>query len=237
LLDYFDNSPVFVLGQRACLHNLYPVANTACVVLVMGLECYGTFQDLFVERVSNVIFYRNNNGLVNLVADNGANPCFSEVSLFHLASSFQELLRVLHRVFLDNRGNSGNVFFDSLNSLRILKLVNGVLEAEVEKLSFQVYKLLGKFFFRQVSDLNSFHYFSLSFASSFLMNLHLIGSLYIASLIASRASSSETPPISNMTVPGFTTATQYSGLPLPEPIRVSAGFSVIGLCGKILIQT
>ena len=27
------------------------------------------------------------------------------------------------------------------------------------------------------------------------------------------------------------------GEPLPEPIRVSAGFSVIGLSGKILIQT
>src|SRR5699024_12587404 len=37
--------------------------------------------------------------------------------------------------------------------------------------------------------------------------------------------------------PGLTTATQYSGLPLPEPMRVPAGFSVTGLSGKILIQT
>ena len=36
---------------------------------------------------------------------------------------------------------------------------------------------------------------------------------------------------------GFTTATQYSGVPLPEPIRVSAGFWVMGLSGKIRIQT
>ena len=34
--------------------------------------------------------------------------------------------------------------------------------------------------------------------------------------------------------PGFTTATQCSGLPLPEPMRVSAGFSVTGLSGKIV---
>jgi len=32
-------------------------------------------------------------------------------------------------------------------------------------------------------------------------------------------------------------ATQRSGLPLPEPMRVSAGFWVTGLSGKTLIQT
>src|SRR5712692_2007013 len=37
--------------------------------------------------------------------------------------------------------------------------------------------------------------------------------------------------------PGFTTATHSSGLPLPLPIRVSAGFLVTGLSGKIRIQT
>src|ERR1019366_7722030 len=35
----------------------------------------------------------------------------------------------------------------------------------------------------------------------------------------------------------FTTATQCSGLPLPEPILVSAGFCVTGLSGKTRIQT
>src|SRR6266849_922997 len=36
--------------------------------------------------------------------------------------------------------------------------------------------------------------------------------------------------------PGFTTATHSSGFPLPLPIRVSAGFLVTGLSGKIRIQ-
>src|SRR5262244_231757 len=36
--------------------------------------------------------------------------------------------------------------------------------------------------------------------------------------------------------PGFTTATQYSGAPFPFPMRVSAGFFVTGLSGKIRIQ-
>ena len=55
--------------------------------------------------------------------------------------------------------------------------------------------------------------------------------------MASRASGSGTPDSSNITRPGFTTATQPSGLPLPEPMRVSAGFFVTGLSGKMLIQT
>src|SRR5262245_51456078 len=37
--------------------------------------------------------------------------------------------------------------------------------------------------------------------------------------------------------PGFTTATHSSGLPLPLPIRVSAGFLVTGLSGKTRIHT
>src|ERR1044071_3101881 len=36
--------------------------------------------------------------------------------------------------------------------------------------------------------------------------------------------------------PGLTTATQYSGAPLPLPIRVSAGFFVTGLSGNMRIQ-
>src|SRR5687767_12269870 len=37
--------------------------------------------------------------------------------------------------------------------------------------------------------------------------------------------------------PGFTTATHSSGLPLPLPMRVSAGFFVTGLSGKTRIHT
>src|ERR671922_773834 len=37
--------------------------------------------------------------------------------------------------------------------------------------------------------------------------------------------------------PGFTTATHSSGLPLPFPMRVSAGFLVTGLSGNTRIHT
>ena len=62
------------------------------------------------------------------------------------------------------------------------------------------------------------------------------GSLWLARRIASTAASWSTPAISNRIRPGLTTATQWSGAPLPEPIRVSAGFLVAGLSGKTRIQ-
>src|SRR5262249_32195723 len=46
-----------------------------------------------------------------------------------------------------------------------------------------------------------------------------------------------TPSISKMIRPGLTTATHPSGAPLPLPMRVSAGFLVIGLSGKTRIQS
>ena len=55
--------------------------------------------------------------------------------------------------------------------------------------------------------------------------------------MASVAEARSTPDISNMIRPGFTTATQWSGGPLPFPIRVSAGFFVNGLSGNIRIQS
>src|SRR5260221_10320360 len=63
-----------------------------------------------------------------------------------------------------------------------------------------------------------------------------IGSLCAASPMASLAVASSTPAISNMMRPGFTTATHFSGAPLPLPMRVSAGFLVNGLSGKIRIH-
>src|SRR5688500_6842323 len=74
-------------------------------------------------------------------------------------------------------------------------------------------------------------------ASSRITNFVLIGILAAASPIAFSAMSFGTPSSSNITRPGFTTATQPSGEPLPLPMRVSAGFFVIGLSGKIRIQT
>ena len=53
-----------------------------------------------------------------------------------------------------------------------------------------------------------------------------IGSFEAANLIASRATSSVTPAISKRTLPGFTTATQWSTALIPPPILVSAALDV-----------
>src|SRR5712671_6058274 len=63
-----------------------------------------------------------------------------------------------------------------------------------------------------------------------------MGSLSDASPKASLAVASSTPAISNMMRPGFTTETHFSGAPLPLPMRVSAGFLVNGLSGKMRIH-
>src|SRR5712692_10391574 len=68
-------------------------------------------------------------------------------------------------------------------------------------------------------------------------NFFGIGSLCAARSSASLAVARSTPAISNITRPGFTGATQRSGAPLPLPMRVSAGFLVNGLSGKIRIQS
>src|SRR5690625_3120789 len=69
------------------------------------------------------------------------------------------------------------------------------------------------------------------------MKRAFIGNLWMARRIASRATGSLTPDNSKITRPGLTLATHHSGEPLPEPIRVSAGFLVSGRSGKTLIHT
>src|SRR5262249_41525853 len=66
---------------------------------------------------------------------------------------------------------------------------------------------------------------------------HFIGSLWMARRSASRAIDSFGNDISKRIRPGLTLATHHSGEPLPEPIRVSAGFLVMARSGKIVIQT
>src|SRR6266446_6880903 len=62
------------------------------------------------------------------------------------------------------------------------------------------------------------------------------GNLSAASRSDSRATDSVTPSSSNKIFPGRTVATQYSGWPLPLPMRVSGGRAVTDLSGKIRIH-
>ena len=68
-------------------------------------------------------------------------------------------------------------------------------------------------------------------------NRALIGSFWIARSMAARASRRPRRRARRACGRACTTATQCSGLPLPEPMRVSAGFWVTGLSGNTRIHT
>src|SRR5262249_48213283 len=119
---------------------------------------------------------------------------------------------------LRHRQQPGNVLADGRDPRGVLQLAGGVLEAQRELLVARLLDALHQLVVLEVVRLGSLH--DCSAAPSRRTNLVLIGSLCPASRIASFARSSGTPASSNMTLPGLTTATQPSGLPLPEPMRV-----------------
>src|SRR6185295_3013703 len=132
-----------------------------------------------------------------------------------------------------HRQGASEVALGGADAGRVLELAGGQLEAEAEDLAPLGADVLDELVVLQVAQFPAGH----QTWSSRMTNFVLTGSLWPARRIASRASGSGTPASSNMTRPGFTTATQPSGEPLPEPMRVSAGFFVTGLSGKTLIHT
>src|SRR4051812_10381251 len=114
--------------------------------------------------------------------------------------------------------------------VRVLELPHRLLDAHPEQLIGQFAFLRAELLGGEVAQFGGLH--SIFSSAKRVANLVMIGSFAAASRIASRASFSLTPSISNSTRPGRTTQTHWSGAPLPLPIRVSCGFLVIGLSGN-----
>src|SRR5690606_7676381 len=119
---------------------------------------------------------------------------------------------------------------------RVLERLRRTAEAQPEQLLLRLGDPLPDLAVAQLANLSRLHDAPPS-ACSRTTKRHFTGSFAAARANASRATGSATPSSSNMIRPGLTTATQYSGLPFPFPMRVSAGFFVTGLSGKMRIQT
>src|SRR5262249_17688725 len=127
----------------------------------------------------------------------------------------------------------GYIFLQRSKFVQTFSLSCRQLKSQAKHLFCHFALLSLQFVVGQLSDFFGFHRYSCPIRDT---NFVWMGSLLAARRIASRATSSLTPSISKITLPGRTTATQNSGAPFPFPMRVSAGFLVTGLSGNKRIQ-
>src|SRR5258708_18860051 len=121
----------------------------------------------------------------------------------------------------------------------VFQLPGGALEAKIKALLLQIEDGVIHLIGAHCADIGGFHlgHDHLPHSAMRATKRVLIGSLAAASDSASFAVCTVTPSISKITRPGFTRATHNSGVPLPEPMRTSAGFFDTGTPGKTRIQT
>src|SRR5262249_16534500 len=134
----------------------------------------------------------------------------------------------------EERLNAREILADDAQFLEAFGLSRGVLEAQAKDL-FREFALVHF----ELALLHLAQFFGAAWhqaAPKRVTNLVRMGSLCAATSQASRAVAASRPSSSNMIRPGSTTATQYSGRPLPLPMRVSGGFLVKGLSGKMRIH-
>ena len=75
--DYFDQTPAFVLAERAGFHNPDGVTDIALVFLIVSHKSGGLFHELTILWVFHFAFDQNYDGLVHLVAHNNTDSFFS----------------------------------------------------------------------------------------------------------------------------------------------------------------
>src|SRR6185369_7554100 len=152
--------------------------------------------------------------------------------------TFSPLL--LFRALLRGNGlDAGDVATGLAKPRGIFQLPCGALEAQVEALLLQIEHGVIHLVGAHRANIGGCHlgHGHFSYSAMRATKRVLIGSLAAASESASRAVCTGTPSISKITRPGLTRATHSSGVPLPEPMRTSAGFLETGTSGKTRIQT
>src|SRR5580692_4280303 len=144
----------------------------------------------------------------------------------------------LQAAFGQNRFDTSKFFADFAHAIGLFELTVRTLKTQVELLLLQLHMPVGKFVRRFGANVfGRVRFLRHRYTPSRAMNFVATESLAAPRRIASFAVSTSTPSISNRMRPGFTLATQYSGAPLPEPMRTSAGFFDTGTSGNTRIHT
>src|SRR5436305_9972432 len=157
-------------------------------------------------------------------------PCSVRFGIMGLLLLFRALLR-------GDGLDTGDVAAGFAQPRGVLQLPGGALETQIEALLLQIGDGVVHLVGTHGADIGNLHLGHHRYSAMRATKRVLIGSLAAASDSASRAVCTVTPSISKMTRPGLTRATHSSGVPLPEPMRTSAGFFDTGTSGKIRIQT
>src|SRR4029079_6223613 len=113
----------------------------------------------------------------------------------------------------------------------------GALETQVEAFLLQIEDGILSLIFTHRANVCGLHLGHDAYSAMRARKRVLIGSWAAASESASLAVCTVTPSISKITRPGLTRATHSSGVPLPEPMRTSAGLFHTGRSGNTRIQT
>src|SRR3954453_11401969 len=243
-LEDLDDPPPLRRRERPRLTDEDEVADAGDVALVVRLDLARAAQNLAVEGVLDAVLDLDDDGLVHLVADDVAAPLLAVAAgRRRLGGAGRVLCHLLllraggdaELALAHDRVDPGDVTAYGAQPPVILQLPGGRLEPEVEQLLLGLAQFLeqtlvveaAKALGNEVLGPDRHH----ASPPSRRTIRHFIGSLWIARVSASLATFSLGNDSSKSTRPGLTFATHPSGEPLPEPMRVSAGFFVSGRSG------
>src|SRR5205085_2147759 len=229
-----DDFPGLQFRERPAFADADDVARPEFPVLIVRVVFLRASHCLPHHRMGETAFNLHDHGLGVLVA----HPDALENALGHVLNPLPLPLR-LARLLAHNRLDAGDLAPDRAYAARVLELSVRALETQVELFLFEfgerirelVRRLRAQIVRRALFLCHRRH------TSSRAMNLVPIESFEAPSRSASRAVSVSTPSTSKRIRPGLMRATQYSGAPLPEPMRTSAGFFDTGTSGKTRIHT
>src|SRR6201995_565193 len=198
------------------------------IVLVVGVIVLRAADRLLVDRMGEAAIDAHHHRLGLLVADDAT---------LKRTCRHRCLLLLLGARLRGHGLDTGDIAAGLLHPRGVLELSGGALEAQVEALLLQVEDGVLPLVGAHRADVIDLHLGHDAYSAMRSTKRVLIGSLAAASDSASLAVCTVTPSISNIPRPGLTRATHNSGVPLPEPMRTSAGFFDTGTSGKTRIQT